>query len=136
MVASANVQTLHPHQERRSYARTTAALMLSKVQLFEQQFRSRGISSVGIQEGRAIKSERREGVYFAMFTSAADENGALGNQQWLDRELHLHILQWRAVSPRILFVITTSPDQAVFIFLTAHAPIAAAAEDDRLAFWS
>ena len=55
---------------------------------------------------------------------------------WLDRELRYHVLQWRAVSPRILFVIAVSPAQAVFVFLTAHAPTSAAPPNARLAFWT
>ena len=136
MCASANVQTLLPHQEGCSYFRNSAAMMYSKVEMMEQQFRDRGIGVVGIQEVRARRQERRDGVYYIMLISAADEFGALGVQCWIDRELNLHILQWKAVSSRLLFVVTVTPQGAVAIFLSGHSPTLHAKDDDKLNFWS
>ncbi|CAK0907096.1 unnamed protein product [Prorocentrum cordatum] len=135
-VATANIQTLKPWQETRSYACTTLALMNSKVQLLEQQFREVGFACVGLQEGRAAKSSRRDGVYYTTFAAAAEEGGSLGAQLWLDRDLGHQALQWRAVSPRLLFVITVSKHHAVHVWISAHAPTRVATKDERLAFWS
>ncbi|CAK0814249.1 unnamed protein product, partial [Prorocentrum cordatum] len=135
-VATANVQTLKPWQDKRSYACTTLALMNSKVQFLEQQFREAGFACVGLQEGRAAKSSRRDGVYYTMFAAAAEEGGSLGVQLWLDRDLGHHALQWRDVSPRIIFAVTVSKHHAVHVWISAHAPTSGATRDDRLAFWS
>ena len=135
-VATANVLTLKPWQDTRSYACTTLALMNSKVQLLEQQFREVGFACVGLQEGRAAKSSRRDGVYYTMFAAAAEEGGSLGVQLWLDRDLGHQALQWRAVSPRLLFAISVSKHHAVHVWISAHAPTTVATRDERLAFRS
>ena len=136
VIATANVNTLKPWQDSRSYACTTLAMMNSKVQLLEQQFRQASFAFVGIQEGRASQASRRDGVYYTMLCAAAAEGGSLGVQIWIDRELGHTVVQWRAVSPRIIFAITESRHNAVHMWISAHAPTSQAPADERLAFWA
>ena len=42
-------------------------LLDEKVQIMEQQFRAAGFQAIGLQEGRARRQARREGLYFSMF---------------------------------------------------------------------
>ena len=61
-LASANVQTLLPHQGDRSYAKNTVNPLLSKVEALETQFVSQCFNVVGVQEGRARSSGERVGT--------------------------------------------------------------------------
>ena len=67
--------------------------MLSKVQLLEQQFRMYSLDVVGIQEGRGKKSCTREGLYYHMLITAADEYGNHGVQRWLVRDKRIKVFQ-------------------------------------------
>ena len=46
-MASANVRTLLPHQENTSYNRTSAALVMSKVRIIEQQLINCDLGVIG-----------------------------------------------------------------------------------------
>lgn len=62
-IASANVNTLLPWQEKCAYAKFATACMLSKVQLLEDQFVTVGADVIGIQEGRAPSSLSKEDTH-------------------------------------------------------------------------
>ena len=80
--ATANVQTLLPHQESRSYAQVAGIPMRSKIAMLESQFISHSIDVVGIQEGRSTRTEQVEGQSYTMLAAAADSGGNLGVQLW------------------------------------------------------
>ena len=63
-LATANVNTLLPHQESCSYARTSAASLFSKVEMLETQFCEHSLDVIGIQEGRSRNTGLVNGLHF------------------------------------------------------------------------
>ena len=61
-LVSANVRTLLPWQEDRSYAQNSLCLLRSKVEALEIQFEAARCDLVGIQEGRAKTTAALDGV--------------------------------------------------------------------------
>ena len=107
-------------------------LLMSKVQMLERQFADRGVHIIGIQEGRAKASHERMGTEYKMLTAAADPKGDFGVQLWV---LHgITVLAWRAVSPRLLYAVT-SHKGAEQGWLVGHAPIEHAKTKDKDAWW-
>ena len=116
-VATANVQTLLPYQETRSYARNSVDLLRSKVQLLESQFFENDINVVGIQEGRSKVSSKTEGLHYTMLNAPATTGGSYGVQLWLRRDDKYHILNWRCISSRLLFAVVVSQSNTyMFLF--------------------
>ena len=93
-MASANVRTLLPHQEDTSYNHTSAALMMSKVQMLEQQFIDNKLEVIGIQEGRSRHGVESSGFAYRMLTSCADHGGQYGNQFWFSFKSRLQLVTW------------------------------------------
>jgi len=58
-VATANVQTLLPYQEARSYAQNSVDLLRSKVQLLESQFYENGVTLLGSKRAALRRPLRR-----------------------------------------------------------------------------
>ena len=52
-VATANVKTLMPAQETKSYGKISGAMLFHRMQLLEQQFAANNLQIVGVQEGRS-----------------------------------------------------------------------------------
>ena len=71
IIASANVNTLLPWQEKCAYAKIANACMLSKVQLLEDQFLAAEMDVIAVQEGRANATVRKEGSSYTMMCAAA-----------------------------------------------------------------
>ena len=61
-MASHNVNTLRPREERLSTAVVSGAVLLGRVQTAELWYDSLGAQIVGIQEGRATANTVRQGV--------------------------------------------------------------------------
>ena len=133
-VGTANVNTLLPFQEGRSYAKISGAMMLSRVQLHEMQFEMVGLSAIGSQDGRSRESHQRDGIHSTMFTSAATPKGNYGVQLWLLRSCKFRVQQWRAMSPRVLYAVTIKDGRGI-VFIVAHSPIEAADAADKDNFW-
>ena len=132
--ASANVNTLLPHEEGRAYARTSVTSLLSKVTLLETQFKEHSIDAVGVQEGRAKTGGVFNGMYYTRIVAAADPLGQYGVQLWLRAESQFHVLQWKAVAPRLLFAVCRSRTVSM-VFIVAHAPSETSPVEDKDSFW-
>ena len=133
--ASANVLTLLPHQEERSYAKISDALMLSKVQMLEQEFHTHGLDIIGVQEGRGKRECMREGLHYRMLVAAADETGNYGVQCWLSRCAHVQVIQWRVVYTRLMYAVITTANAATVVIVVAHAPQSYSPEGKIEEFW-
>ncbi|CAK0847079.1 unnamed protein product, partial [Prorocentrum cordatum] len=103
VLVSANVQTLKPHQEERSYSRNSIDSLLDKVEALEVQFDSHGRDIAGVQEGRSKSEGVFNGLLYRRYAAAATDDGALGVQLWIHRRVRGHVLHWRALTPRLLF---------------------------------
>ena len=131
-VATANVRTLLPHQDKCSYANVTGVLMLSKVQILEQQFYDAGIHVIGVQEGRAPVSQERVGHSYRMLIAAADQSGSYGVQLWV--KLDVSVRLWREVGPRLLYAVVRRSGVEVG-FVVGHAPHESAACKSKDEWW-
>ena len=120
-LVSANVRTLLPWQEDRSYAQNSLCLMRSKVEALEVQFEAARYDLVGIQEGRAKTTAALDGVHFKMLTVAADQTGTGGNQLWIRHSLNATLVTWRDVGPRIMYAIVELPNHHVVAAVVFHA---------------
>ena len=131
-VATANVKTLMPAQETKSYGKISGAMLFHRMQLLEQQFAANNLQIVGVQEGRARSTQERSGSDFRMLTSAADEHGDFGVQLWVAHALH--VVTWSAISPRLLYGVTElrGCQQG---WLVGHAPHEFAPEPAKDEFW-
>ena len=135
VLVSANVQTLKPHQEERSYSRNSIDPLLDKVEALEVQFDSHGYDIVGVQEGRSKSEGVFNGLHYRRYAAAATDDGALGVQLWIHRRVRGHVLHWRALTPRLLFGALRLNNGAVLVLIVAHAPHSLADEATRGAFW-
>ena len=133
--ATANVQTLLPRQATRSYARNSSALLLSKVTILEQRFHGAALDVIGIQEGRSAETAERPGTFYRMFMSAADSGGQHGVQCWVRRSSEHTIVQWRAVSPLMMYVVLRWSTGHLVIALVGHAPPECSSEATKETFW-
>ena len=121
-LASANVQTLLPHQGDRSYAKNTVNSLLSKVEALETQFVSQCFDVVGVQEGRARSSGERVGTKYRMLSAAATSEGSLGVQPWIRLGIRARVMLWREVNPRLMRASTALDNGAALTVVVAHAP--------------
>ena len=120
-LVSANVRTLLPWQEDRSYAQNSLCLLRSKVEALEVQFEAAGYDIVGIQEGRARSTASSDGVHYKMLAVAADPNGTAGNQLWIRNSLRATLVTWRDINPRIMYAIVELPNHHVIAVIVYHA---------------
>jgi exonuclease III len=77
-IVSANVNSLIPAQDDRSYSRVSCAIMSSKVQVLELEFNSYEAEIICVQEGRARETAEKSGLYYAMFIAPASLTGSYG----------------------------------------------------------
>ena len=82
-LATTNVNTLLPHQESCSYARTSAASLFSKVEMLETQFCEHSLDVIRIQEGRSRNTGLVNGLHSIRIVAAAEDSGNYGVQLWL-----------------------------------------------------
>jgi len=134
--ASANVQTLLPHQEDRSYAKNTMSLLRSKIALLETQFSENGLDVVGVQEGRSKASESKMGQYYRMLSAPQDQHGAHGVQIWVRKAAKLSVMRWNVVSTILMYVVLRLDNGATVVLLSAHAPHSGASRNVRDKFWN
>ena len=133
-VSSANVNTLVPHQESCAYARVSAACLLSKIELLESQFHSAGLDLIGVQEGRSNMSGLFNGLHYVRVVSPADSSGSYGVQLWLKIASKFNILQWKTISPRLMYVVCESQHVSI-VCLVGHAPTESASDIVKDDFW-
>ncbi|CAK0907837.1 unnamed protein product [Prorocentrum cordatum] len=126
-IASANVQTLLPHQEGRAYSHNSVNPFLSKVEALETQFTHAQLDIIGVQEGRARTEGLQTGVYYKRLIGAATPEGAQGVQLW--------VLHWQDVSPRMMFASLQLRNGALLVVVVAHAPHMGWSEEARHDFW-
>ena len=108
------------------------ALLLSNVQLLEQQFSDASLDIIGVQEGRSAVSQHRRGHSYHMLISAADQHGALGVQLWI--RYGISIEAWLSLGPRLLYAVVRK--STMFSgFIVAHAPIEHADKHDKDSWW-
>ena len=82
-MATANVLTLHPGEERGGAEGSARRILL------EEQFAEAGIHFVGIQEARSPQSEVRKGRGFTRVVAAADAGGRGGVELWINSKLRI-----------------------------------------------
>eukprot|EP00973_Karenia_brevis_P031038 4281514-Karenia_brevis.AAC.1 len=132
-VATANVRTLLPQQEDRSYGKVAGVLLFSKVELLERQFADAYIDVIGVQEGRARSSHERTGHAYKMLVAAADPNGSYGVQLWL--KIGISVRLWRVVSARIMYAIVCKKGCETG-FLVGHAPHELSSQQEKDDWWN
>ena len=130
--ATANVCTLHPHQEERAYAKVSGVCLLGKVQILEEQFALDELDVVGVQEGRSKLTEVKQGHTYQMAAAAAYGDGSAGVQLWVRHGIS--IINWREFNPRLMFGIVRkrSVDMG---YIVAHAPHMHASDSDKNVRW-
>lgn len=135
-MATANVGTLHPSEERLASTRIAGTLLLGKVQILERQFNEAGLDVIGVQEGRARETSRKAGLHYDMLVGAADSKGGSGCQIWVDRRLGFEVSEFVVVSPRMIYATgRCRHDARMLQFVCAHAPTELAAPEVKDTFW-
>ena len=133
--STANVQTLKPYQEERSYSHNSVDPLLDKVETLETQFYEKGYDIVGVQEGRAKAEGISTGRRYRRYVAAAAPDGSLGVQLWIRLQLRCEVLHWRCVTPRILYATLRLANGAFIVVIVSHAPHSLAPEAVRGMFW-
>ena len=130
----ANVCTLHPgelkHAKTKQNCGSTARMVF-----LDSAFSDEGAHFACIQEARIPGDGVHSCQNFRMYRSSADDNGSYGVQVWVLHKFTRMVTAVNPVSPRLLHVVI----QVGPIFLhiiSAHAPIEAAADECKEAFWS
>ena len=93
IVATANVRTLHPKEEKESRSRFGGTTMLGKLELLEIAMHDTATDVVGLQESRSRQAEIFHGVFYRKYCDTDDSNGNASCQLWVT-----------ASSPRLLVV--------------------------------
>ena len=135
-LASANVQTLLPHQGDRSYAKNTVNPLLSKVEALETRFVSRRFDVVGVHEGSARCSGERIGTKYRMPSAAAASEGSLGIQLWIRLRIRARVMLWREVNPRLMWASIVLDNGTALTVVVAHAPHMGADAAAKTSFWA
>ena len=135
VTVSANVQTLKPYQEERSYSQNSIDPVLDKVEALEVQFDSLMYDVVGVQEGRSKLETVSNGLHYRRYAAPATAGGALGVQLWIRKKSRVEVLHWRAINPRSLYAVLRLANGASIVMVVARAPHSLAPEAERGAFW-
>ena len=116
-MATANVLTLRPGEERVSIEGSARRIML------EEQFGDAGIHFVGVQEARSPHSEVRKGRRFTRVAAAADPGGSGGVELWINPDLRVDLDSVFVLhsSPRLL-VVSLVWESQLACFAVLHAP--------------
>ena len=126
---SANVCTLQPSHEQRSYAKFTNQTLLSRPAVLEYQFHEAAADIVCVQEGRARTAVTRNGSFFTMFTAAANKAGSHGVQVWVSKACNFNLHTSRIMSPRLMGVVGALESKGCDVrIISGHAPC----EDDSI----
>ena len=134
-VGTANVQTLLPWQEDRSYAKNSINPLYSKVEILETNFAERGLQVVGIQEGRARSSSLQIGTKYKRAMSAAYPDGSCGVQTWVLNDGKFDLVHWEGDNPRLMHAIVKLTNSSLLIVVVGHAPHSGADESEKCEFW-
>ena len=130
-MATANVLTLRPGEERVSIEGSARRLML------EEQFGDAGIHFVGVQEARSPQSEVRKGRRFTRVAAAADPGGSGGVELWVNPDLRVDLDSIFVLhsSPRLL-VVSLVWESQLACFAVLHAPDLAYGAEAGAQWWA
>jgi exonuclease III len=135
-IVSANVNSLIPAQDDRSYSRVSCVIMSSKVQVLELEFNSYEAEIICVQEGRARETAEKSGLYYAMFIAPASSTGSYGVQVWIRKCLSPKCASWKVFSPRLaVFVGVLHSNTVPVAIVSGHSPCEHAKPKDKFEFW-
>ena len=130
----ANVCTLHPgelkHAKTKQNCGSTARMIF-----LDNAFTEAGVHVACIQEARVPCDGVHSCQNFRMYRSSADDDGSYGVQVWILHKFAHMVTAVNPISPRILHVVIQIGPIFLHI-ISAHAPIEAATEVCKEAFWS
>ena len=133
-LVQANVCTLHPGELKHAKTRQNCGSSARMISL-DDSFAETGACFVCVQEGRAPGDGLHSCRNFRMYRSGADPDGSHGVQVWV---LHKFVRMVTAVNPissRLLHVVVQIGPLFLHV-ISAHAPIEAATDACKEAFWS
>ena len=136
-IVSANVCTLRPGEFRVNNTKSKSRIqsgLTCRIKELNRQLSDAKVDVVCMQEGRLSLSGEIESNEFSIFRSAAYANGNCGVMVWIKRSLKKYYIAANEISPRLLRITLDIFGLKVHI-LSGHAPIAAADEFEKNAFW-
>ena len=121
IVATANVRTLHPKEEKESRSRFGGTTMLGKLELLEIAMHDTATDVVGLQESRSRQAGIFHVTFYRKYCDAADSNGNASCQLWVT-----------ASSPRLLVVTGRRANSGLLLdFVVTQATY-----DEKQTFWT
>ena len=117
-------------------ANVNTLAQLGRVQILEQKMMEAGADIIGIQESRIQLSNHVDGMYYDMYSAAADQKGDYGVQPWVRKALGVIKCAVQPLTPRCLTAVLALKDGWQLSLVVAHAPIEDDVYEAKGMFWS